>query len=65
MTGHTTHEEVPNVLVGTKVLTLTLLEGLIDSQKHEPNPKRRTARITPRSEDQVERRRRRMNRLTD
>ena len=28
------HEELPNVLVGTKVLTRTQLKGLIDTQKH-------------------------------
>jgi hypothetical protein len=28
------HEELPNVLIGAKVLTLTLPKGLIDTQKH-------------------------------
>jgi len=42
-----------------------LFEGPIDPHKHKPNPKRRTARITLRSQDQVERRYKRIDRLTD
>src|SRR5215217_33172 len=43
----------------------TLSQGLIEPYEHRPDPNRRTARITPRSEDLAERRCKRMNRLRD
>jgi len=47
------------------VLTLTLFKGTFDPHKQKPNPKRRTARITPRSQVLVERGSRGMDRFTN